>query len=72
MAVASPMHCGIIITVKVKEFPRGCSNPLPTLGLGMLLFREVCKKSKWKFKMTFAMKGGGLECHTPILKNVFF
>ena len=23
--------------------------------------REVCKKSKWKFKMAFAMKGGGLE-----------
>ena len=29
--------------------------------------REVCKKSKWKFKMAFAMKGGGsrggLVCH---------
>ena len=24
-------------------------------------FREVCRKSKWKFKMAFAMKGGGLE-----------
>ena len=23
------------------------------------LFREVFKKSKWKFKMAFAMKGGG-------------
>ena len=23
--------------------------------------REGCKKSKWKFKMAFAMKGGGLE-----------
>ena len=23
--------------------------------------REVVKKSKWKFKMAFAMKGGGLE-----------
>ena len=23
--------------------------------------REVCGKSKWKFKMAFAMKGGGLE-----------
>ena len=37
--------------------------------------REVCKKSKWKFKMAFAMKGGGsrggLECHLPILKNDF-
>ena len=31
------------------------------------LVREVCKKSKWKFKMGFAMKGGGsrggLVCH---------
>ena len=39
--------------------------------------REVFKKSKWKFKMAFAMKGGegvetGLECHIPILKNDFF
>ena len=25
------------------------------------LIREVVKKSKWKFKMAFAMKGGGLE-----------
>ena len=23
--------------------------------------REVCRKSKWKFKMAFAMKGGGLD-----------
>ena len=39
------------------------------------LIREVFKKSKWKFKMAFAMKGGGtrggLECHIPILKNDF-
>ena len=39
------------------------------------LVREVFKKSKWKFKMAFAMKGGGvetgLECHIPILKNDF-
>ena len=38
--------------------------------------REGFKKSKWKFKMAFAMKGGGsrggLECHIPILKNDFF
>ena len=38
--------------------------------------KEVFKKSKWKFKMAFAMKGGGvktgLECHIPILKNDFF
>ena len=41
-----------------------------------ILVREVFKKSKWKFKMAFAMKGGGsrggLECHIPILKNYFF
>ena len=24
-------------------------------------FREGCKKSKWKFKMAFAMKGGGVS-----------
>ena len=39
------------------------------------LVREVVKKSKWKFKMAFAMKGGGsrggFECHIPILKNDF-
>ena len=38
--------------------------------------RDGVKKSKWKFKMAFAMKGGGsrggLECHIPILKNDFF
>ena len=38
--------------------------------------REGCGKSKWKFKMAFAMKGGGtrggLDCHLPILKNDFF
>ena len=37
--------------------------------------REGFKKSKWKFKMAFAMKGGGsqggLVCHLPILKNDF-
>ena len=31
------------------------------------ILREGCKKSKWKFKMAFAMKGGGsrggLVCH---------
>ena len=42
-----------------------------------LSIREGVKKSKWKFKMAFAMKGGrgsrgGLECHIPILKNDFF
>ena len=40
------------------------------------MIREGFKKSKWKFKMAFAMKGGGvetgLECHIPILKNDFF
>ena len=41
-----------------------------------LKIREVCGKSKWQFKMAFAMKGGrgsrgGLECHIPILKNDF-
>ena len=34
--------------------------------------RDGFKESKWKFKMAFSMKGGGLECHIPILKNDFF
>ena len=42
----------------------------------VIIIREVCRKSKWKFKMAFAMKGGGSrggrECHIPILKNDFF
>ena len=33
----------------------------------VIWLREGCKKSKWKFKMAFAMKGGGsrggLVCH---------
>ena len=45
--------------------------------LAATAIREGFKKSKWKFKMAFAMKGGGrsrggLECHIPILKNDFF
>ena len=47
-----------------------------TTHLPQLAVREGCGKSKWKFKMAFAMKGegsrGGLECHLPILKNDFF
>ena len=46
------------------------------LSVEELYLREGFKKSKWKFKMAFAMKGGGsrggLECHLPILKNDFF
>ena len=38
-----------------------------------MTLREVCKKSKWKFKTAFAMKGGGgLGGHKPFLKNDFF
>ena len=47
------------------------SQPVPSL----YLLREVFKKSKWKIKRAFAMKGGGvetgLEGHIPILKNDF-
>ena len=28
--------------------------------------REVCRKSKWKFKMAFAMKGGGVSRGSPV------
>ena len=34
------------------------SNPGPIVGLPGHSLREGCKKSKWKFKMAFAMKGG--------------
>ena len=27
----------------------------------IMLLREGCKKSKWKFKRAFAMKGGGVS-----------
>ena len=45
--------------------------------LAIAKLREGFKKSKWKFKMAFAMKGGGLEgvssaTYVPILKNYFF
>ena len=44
-------------------------------GHFVVFIREGCGKSKWKFKMAFAMRGGGsrggLECHIPILKNDF-
>ena len=45
------------------------------VNIHTLNLRDGVKKSKWKFKMAFAMKGGGsrggLECHIPILKNDF-
>ena len=44
-------------------------------SISVVTIRDGVKKSKWKFKMAFAMKGGGsrggLECHLPILKNDF-
>ena len=39
-------------------------GPILRLHLVKILkfrIREGCQKSKWKFKMAFAMKGGGLE-----------
>ena len=32
---------------------------LRQLSKSSLFLREVCKKSKWKFKIAFAMGGGG-------------
>ena len=48
--------------------------PLVMNGFDLLgLLRDGCKKSKWKFKMDFSMKGGGcLEFHIPIQKYDFF
>ena len=34
--------------------------------------REGFQKQKYKFKMAFAMKGGGLACPKRILKNDFY
>ena len=64
---------------KVKDQDRKYVKTNKLIGnchtLKSALIREGCKKSKWKFKMAFAMKGGGsrrgLECHIPILKNDF-
>ena len=44
-----------------------CANAFWQSGMMILddfqakQLREGCRKSKWKFKMAFAMKGGGLE-----------
>ena len=59
-----------ILSAGVSLKVRLCS---PLAAGYTLLVREVVKKSKWKFKMVFAMKGGGsrggLECHIPIQKK---
>ena len=34
--------------------------------------REVCGKSKWKFKMAFAMKGGGVSSVTYLFLKMIF
>ena len=41
---------------KVKVKPRALNKVRNTFTHTV---REVCRKSKWKFKMAFAMKGGG-------------
>ena len=60
------------IRLKNNNFEKTYWKALKTKILSV---REGCGKSKWKFKMAFAMKGGGsrggLECHLPILKNDF-
>ena len=39
--------------------------PLVMNGFDLLgLLRDGCKKSKWKFKMDFSMKGGGVSSST--------
>ena len=63
---------------RLKEGKRGINliyhmahweNTKKEIGLFKIItdIREGCKKSKWKFKMAFAMKGGGsrrgLVCH---------
>ena len=55
---------------------QACSPLIQLLfGFASEYVRDGFKKSKWKFKMAFAMKGGGsrggLECHIPNLKNDF-
>ena len=81
-------QCGKISQTAPEYLPWNQQWPSKSLSLWLLwskrvkqllriLIREGFKKSKWKFKMAFAMKGGGgsrggLECHLPILKNDFF
>ena len=73
------MHCSMKLFELLHEYTAARSEsreyPLPSQPKAVPL-REGCRKSKWKFKMAFAMKGGGsrggLECHIPILKNDFY
>ena len=44
----------LVFTMMLMFLP--CSSNIDTIHL-----REVFKKSKWKFKMAFAMKGGGRD-----------
>ena len=50
-------------TVKPAEFGSRIFSTAYTKAKGIVFsqLREGCGKSKWKFKMAFAMKGGGLE-----------
>ena len=70
-------HCLIInLPLEIKSFScyqelkKGIDKAewdLPVNFANRIEIREVCGKSKWKFKMAFAMKGGGsrggLVCH---------
>ena len=50
------------ITKNYKEMPIDTKVPKKTssnMDTLLALIREVCGKSKWKFRMAFAMRGGG-------------
>ena len=50
--------------VPAAQVPASSNQEMGVLSFNLSAWvwvREGCKKSKWKFKMAFAMKGGGLE-----------
>ena len=51
--------------IERKGYYYGSPSPEEGLRVAFLLLtiREGFRKQKWKFKMAFAMKRGGLVCH---------
>ena len=47
-----------VIILKCKDNHTSDKKPATVDVVISVVVREVCRKSKWKFKMAFAMKGG--------------
>ena len=58
MIVSGNLASILVLSRKDIDLKPSFANILTCL---VILLREGCQKSKWKFKMAFAMKGGGLE-----------